>query len=167
MRVSSVTPPNTHNPARPRRRRYVHDVALEAGGRRVTAKTLTTPGHSPSPRRPAWLHQVRKSKRKCSRLFPYSDVDRPLGRAHLNPPPIQLSCQKSPPPCGSGPRSDCRRLGSKFLRLRGNDPIFYCGKEMAETTSTTKPTGGRTRARTLDPLIKSQRISQRNGVGFF
>jgi hypothetical protein len=28
---------------------------------------------------------------------------------------------------------DCRRLGSKFLWLRCNDPIFYCGKEMAET----------------------------------
>jgi hypothetical protein len=29
-------------------------------------------------------------------------------------------------------QSDCRRLGSKFLWLRCNDPIFYCGKEMAE-----------------------------------
>jgi hypothetical protein len=28
---------------------------------------------------------------------------------------------------------DCRRLGSKFLWLRCNDPIFYCGKKMAET----------------------------------
>ena len=32
--------------------------------------------------------------------------------------------------------TNCRRLGSKFLWLRCNDPIFYCGKEMAETTST-------------------------------
>jgi hypothetical protein len=30
-------------------------------------------------------------------------------------------------------QQDCRRLGSKFLWLRCNDPIFYCGKEMAET----------------------------------
>jgi hypothetical protein len=29
-------------------------------------------------------------------------------------------------------QSDCRRLGSKFLWLRCNGPIFYCGKEMAE-----------------------------------
>ena len=28
---------------------------------------------------------------------------------------------------------DCRRLGSKFLWLGCNDPIFYRGKEMAET----------------------------------
>jgi hypothetical protein len=28
---------------------------------------------------------------------------------------------------------DCRRLGSKFLWLSCNDPVFYCGKEMAET----------------------------------
>jgi hypothetical protein len=28
---------------------------------------------------------------------------------------------------------DCSRLGSKFLWLRCNDPIFYCGTEMAET----------------------------------
>ena len=28
---------------------------------------------------------------------------------------------------------NCRRLGSKFLWLGCNDPIFYCGKEMAES----------------------------------
>jgi hypothetical protein len=33
----------------------------------------------------------------------------------------------------AGDQPDCRRLGSRFLWLRCNDPIFYCGKEMAET----------------------------------
>ena len=31
-------------------------------------------------------------------------------------------------------QSDCRRLGSKFLWLQCNDPIFYGGKETAEET---------------------------------
>jgi hypothetical protein len=33
----------------------------------------------------------------------------------------------------AGDQPDCRRLGSRFLWLRCNEPIFYCGKEMAET----------------------------------
>ena len=42
-------------------------------------------------------------------------------------------------------QSDCMRLGSKFLWLRCNDRVFYCGKEMAEARIRSKvaPAGDR------------------------
>ena len=36
-------------------------------------------------------YQVREPERKCPRLFPYRDLDRPLGRAHPDPSRFQLN----------------------------------------------------------------------------
>jgi hypothetical protein len=33
----------------------------------------------------------------------------------------------------SSDQPDCRRLQARVLWLRCNEPIFYCGKKMAET----------------------------------
>jgi hypothetical protein len=55
--------------------------------RRAAAKRPDVTPTFPSARR----YQVRKSEWKCSRLFPYRDIDHPLDCAYLDPSPIQLS----------------------------------------------------------------------------
>src|SRR6266850_6695267 len=91
-------------------------------------------------RRGPWSHCARGARLPCVfKSLPYCQQTRDANHSNSNKAAdhgerIFVDSQHMAPHRDiASDQSDCRRLGSKFLWLRCNGPIFYCGKEMAKT----------------------------------